>query len=208
MMKTNLIGKYRTPASFSDIIVRSDGESLVGLHFDAMNHGGIPEPIPMAETMPVFGEACRWLDIYFSGRQPDFVPAYRLLGATPFRSEVMSMLLGIPFGETVTYGYIASVLSEKHGIKMAARAVGSAVGWNPICLIIPCHRVIGANFQLTGYSSGLANKRALLELEGHDISRYVQPPPKDKQEKSVLNELPFPGSAFTQRYTGKTNGHS
>ena len=99
--------------------------------------------------VPVFRETRRWLDIYFSGRQPDFTPRYHMDGLTPFRGEVVDAMLAIPFGETVTYGDIAAALAKKLGIaKMSAQAVGGAVGWNPICIIVPCHRVIGANRSL------------------------------------------------------------
>jgi len=76
------------------------------------------------------------------------------------------MMLAIPYGETMTYGEIAQRLASKRGIdKMSSQAVGGAVGWNPICLIIPCHRVIGTNGKMTGYGGGIKNKQALLEME-------------------------------------------
>ena len=106
------------------------------------------------------------MDIYFSGRQPDFTPAYRVDGLTEFRRDVMECMLEIPWGETVTYGEIAVRLAKQRCIaRMPAQAVGGAVGWNPICLIIPCHRVVGADGSLTGYGGGVENKKALLELE-------------------------------------------
>ena len=80
-------------------------------------------------------------------------------------------MLTIPFGKTMTYGDIARQIAPKHGIlKMSAQAVGGAVGWNPICIIIPCHRVMGADGKLTGYGGGIKNKISLLSLEGHDMS--------------------------------------
>ena len=89
---------------------------------------------------------------------------------TPFRKEVSEIMCQIPFGKTVTYGEIAAAIAKKHGIeKMSAQAVGGAVGWNPIGIIVPCHRVVGANGSLTGYGGGLHNKIALLRLEGHNI---------------------------------------
>ena len=73
---------------------------------------------------------------------------------------------GIPYGKTVTYGEIARRIAQKHGIaKMSAQAVGGAVGWNPVCLIVPCHRVMGTKGKITGYGGGIQNKIALLELE-------------------------------------------
>ena len=87
---------------------------------------------------------------------------------TPFRKEVLSRLMEIPYGETVTYGEIAQEIAQKRSTtgRMSAQAVGGAVGWNPICIMIPCHRVIGADGSLTGYGGGIENKRWLLVHEG------------------------------------------
>ena len=173
---------YRTPGEFSDIIIESDGEFLTGLRFDDRKDGGISERRGIAkeqtgqiiasdDALAVFSETVRWLDIYFSGMDPGFVPKYRITGMTPFRSEVTEELLKIPYGQTVTYGEIAKTLAERHGIpRMSAQAVGGAVGWNPIGLIIPCHRVIGSDGSLTGYGGGLSNKAELLKLERSDQS--------------------------------------
>jgi O-6-methylguanine DNA methyltransferase len=121
---------------------------------------------------PVIHDTYRWLDLYFTGCQPDFTPAYRMEGLTPFRKTVLDIVCEIPFGRTVTYGQIAKRIVETFPEtspkprKMSAQAVGGAVGWNPICLIVPCHRVMGANGNLTGYGGGIHNKIALLKLEG------------------------------------------
>ena len=160
------IFRYKTPEGFDDILLNSDGEALTGLWFEhspgKKTHDSFCEEKPCG----VFGETCRWLDIYFSGHEPDFTPPYRIDGLTPFRREVVEELLTIPFGATTAYGEIAATLAKRHGIsKMSARAVGGAVGWNPICLIIPCHRVIGANGAITGYAGGIHNKNALLKHE-------------------------------------------
>ena len=159
--------KYKTPSGFDDLWMTSDGEVLTGLGF-VRSHGQSKQRFNCAECdLPVFRETCRWLDIYFSGRQPDFTPRYRMDNLTPFRREVVDAMLAIPFGGTVTYGDIAAALAKKHGIaKMSAQAVGGAIGWNPICIIVPCHRVIGAKRRLTGYGGGIMNKVRLLSLEG------------------------------------------
>ena len=82
----------------------------------------------------------------------------------------------IPFGETVTYGWIADKLAKERGLeRMSAQAVGGAVGHNPICIIVPCHRVIGSNGSLTGYGGGILRKKALLELEGNDMNQFIIP---------------------------------
>ena len=166
---------YKTPDGFDDLVMSSDGQVLTGLWFAGsrdgctlrgrreLRAGKNNEP---SGDLPVFREICRWLDIYFSGRDPGFTPPYRLLGATPFREAVSREMRKIPFGATATYGDIAATLAQKRGVaKMSAQAVGQAVGWNPICLVIPCHRVVGAGGALTGYGGGLHNKVELLELE-------------------------------------------
>ncbi len=118
----------------------------------------------------------KWLDLYFSGKDPGFTPEFKINHLTEFRKEVMECMLAIPYGETTTYGQIAETIAKKHGIaKMASRAVGGAVGWNPICIIVPCHRVVGTNSSLTGYGGGIKNKVALLTLENNDMSKFVIP---------------------------------
>ncbi|MBQ9911755.1 MAG: MGMT family protein, partial [Firmicutes bacterium] len=112
-------------------------------------------------------ETSEWLDIYFSGKDPGFLPKLHFTGLSDMRAEVIERMLRIPFGESVTYGQIAAEIGAKRGIsKMSAQAVGGAVGSNPVCIIVPCHRVLGAKGRLTGYGGGLENKKALLRLEG------------------------------------------
>lgn len=107
------------------------------------------------------------MDLYFSGREPDFTPQYKIEGLTPFRLEVINILNTIPYGKTMTYGEIAEKIAAARGIRrMSAQAVGQAVGWNPICIIVPCHRVLGAGGSLTGYGGGIDNKISLLKCEG------------------------------------------
>ena len=156
---------YKTPQGFSDMMMTSDGEVLTGLHFvDSRKTKRYRDCVE--RDLLVFRKTCRWLDEYFGGHAPDFTPAYRIDGLTPFRKDVIGVLLKIPFGKTTTYGDIAAAIAKKRGLKkMSAQAVGGAVGWNPICLIIPCHRVIGANGALVGYGGGIKNKVALLAHE-------------------------------------------
>ena len=153
---------YQTPDQFDDIIMTSDGSYLTGLSFS--NQNNIKNLA--TKSLPIFQETCRWLDIYFNGQKPTFNPRYETNGITPFRKEIQDLLLKIPFGKTTTYGNLAKKLAETHHLKkMSAQAVGGAVGWNPICIIIPCHRVLGANNKITGYGCGIKNKIALLRLE-------------------------------------------
>ena len=145
----------------------SDGESLTGLWFDRQRYFGTGMESTGLELqcLPVFDETCRWLDVYFSGEVPEFTPPLALHG-TPFREAVWDILLTIPYGQTMTYGGIAALLAARHGLqRMSAQAVGGAVGHNPIAIIVPCHRVIGAGSSLTGYAAGLDRKHRLLQLE-------------------------------------------
>ena len=157
---------YPTPEGFDDLLMCSDGEVLTGLWF-AGSRDENKHPLGIVETRhglslpPVIHDTYRWLDFYFNGHQPDFTPAYRMEDLTPFRKVVLDIVSEIPFGHTLTYGEIAKRLKIN-----SAQAVGGAVGWNPICIIVPCHRVMGANGNLTGYGGGMHNKIALLKLEG------------------------------------------
>ncbi|MCR4600367.1 MAG: methylated-DNA--[protein]-cysteine S-methyltransferase, partial [Clostridia bacterium] len=118
------------------------------------------------KPLPVFEQVVRWLDEYFAGKQPDFTPPLLMRG-TRFRRDVWEILLTIPYGKTVTYGEIADRISKRRGGgRVSAQAIGGAVAHNPISLIVPCHRVIGADGSLTGYAGGLDRKARLLELEG------------------------------------------
>ena len=160
------IFNYRTPDGLDDLLMTSDGEKLTGLHFVKSCKVAHARCDCAECDLPVFRETRRWLDCYFSGREPDFTPPYRMDGLTPFRKDVTDAMLAIPFGQTTTYGSIAAGIARKHGLaKMSAQAVGGAVGWNPICIIIPCHRVIGAGGALVGYGGGIDNKIALLAHE-------------------------------------------
>ena len=158
---------YRTPDGFDDMVMSSDGEVLTGLRFINSQNQSKHTMDREEKDLPVFRDTKEWLDIYFSGRQPDFTPAYLIDRLTPFRKEVSDIMQSIPFGHSMTYGEIAALIAQKRGIrKMSAQAVGGAVGWNPLCIIIPCHRVLGAGRSLTGYGGGIKNKIALLKLEG------------------------------------------
>ncbi|WP_278909288.1 methylated-DNA--[protein]-cysteine S-methyltransferase [Faecalicoccus pleomorphus] len=169
---------YRTTydSSFSRIYLSSDGQYLTGLWFegsrDEVKHG----KNFIDQELPIFEQTKKWLDIYFSGKEPSYFPTYRLEHVTPFRQLVIDQMLQIPFGKVVTYRDIAENIAKIKGVdKMSAQAVGGAVGWNPICILIPCHRVVGSNGSLTGYGGGIANKIKLLENEGHDVSKFIVP---------------------------------
>ena len=153
------IMKYPSPVG--ELTIASDGENIVGLWLEGQKYFAVTLNGEVSEkSLPVFDEARRWLDIYFSGGEPDFLPPIAPRGSE-FRRAVWDELLRIPYGETATYGDIAKRL----GGKSSARAVGGAVGHNPISIIIPCHRVVGANGSLTGYAGGVDKKIKLLEIE-------------------------------------------
>ena len=116
-------------------------------------------------ALPVFALARRWLDDYFQGGRPDFMLPISMAG-TPFQHQVWEMLGKIPYGTTVSYGEIAAAMAKRLAKpRMSAQAVGSAVGRNPIAIIVPCHRVVGKDGSLTGYAGGLWRKEYLLALE-------------------------------------------
>ncbi len=144
------------------ITLLSDGTALAGLWFDGQKHHAsvVDQDDEMCPALPIFQETCRWLDTYFSGKIPEFTPPLEMRGSE-FRRRVWKVLLEIPYGHTVSYGDIARRIGCK-----SAQAVGGAVGHNNIGLIIPCHRVIGADGSLTGYAAGIERKAKLLELEG------------------------------------------
>ena len=109
------------------------------------------------------------------GKEPDFTPPLHPIGSA-FRMKVWDVLLQIPYGQTVTYGWIARQLAEREGrARMSAQAVGGAVGHNEISIIIPCHRVVGTSGSLTGYAGGMDRKIALLKTEHVDMSRFFVP---------------------------------
>lgn len=167
---------YKTPEGFTDMLMNSDGTYLTGLWFEGSRDAAKHVLDCETKELPVFEETCRWLDLYFAGKVPDFTPVYRVSGLTEFRKEVVEAMLEIPYGETTSYGEIAKAMAAKRGMeKMSARAVGGAVGWNPICIIIPCHRVVGSNGAITGYGGGIPNKMSLLKLEKNDMSRFSVP---------------------------------
>lgn len=132
---------YTSPLGL--IYMSSDGEYLTGLWFSKSRDEKKHHDEYQEKDLKIFVETEKWLDLYFQGRNPDFTPKYKIEG-TPFRLAVSKIMCKIPYGSVVTYQDIANELAKMKGIaKMSAQAVGGAVGWNPICLIVPCHRVVG-----------------------------------------------------------------
>lgn len=174
MIKVIYKKTYDSPLGI--INMRSDGEYLTGLWFDGSRDDKKHNYQGVFKNLDIFDETIDWLNSYFDGNNPDFTPKYKLENLTSFREEVFDIMNKIPYGEVITYNDIACEIADKRGIKkMSAQAVGGAVGWNPICIIIPCHRVVGSNGSLTGYGGGIENKIGLLKLEGIDLSKFSIP---------------------------------
>ncbi|MEG0076799.1 methylated-DNA--[protein]-cysteine S-methyltransferase [Anaerorhabdus sp.] len=156
---------YSSPLGL--IILSSNGTELTGLWFEGQKYFARTLSLENEpRDLLIFSNAKKWLDDYFSGKQPaSHLPLS--LNGTPFQKEVWEILLQIPYGHTCAYGDIAKIIAAKHNQKsMSSQAVGGAVGRNPISIIVPCHRVLGANKNLTGYAGGVQRKQHLLVLEG------------------------------------------
>lgn len=166
----------RTLQNAGRLLLSADEIGLTGVWLEGEKYfaHGLPADRREACT-PILADTKRWLDEYFSGKEPDFMPPLHPIGS-PFRQAVWQILRRIPYGKTVTYGEIAREMARQKGLpKMSAQAVGGAVGHNEISILIPCHRVVGAKGNLTGYAGGLSRKIQLLTLEGVDTSRLYIP---------------------------------
>ena len=168
------ISHYQSP--LGDILLAADEIGLTGLWFEGQKYFALYlEQEHEEKEVPVLEQTKKWLDVYFSGREPDFTVPFHFIG-TDFQKQVWEILAAIPYGQTTTYGEIAKQLAAKRGLKrMSAQAVGGAVGHNEISILVPCHRVVGANGSLTGYAGGIDKKVALLKLEGAYKEEYFVP---------------------------------
>ena len=164
------ISHYLSP--LGNILLAGDDAGLTGLWFEGQKY--FPRCLNRdyeERELLLFKKAKDWLDLYFSGQEPDFSIPLHFIG-TPFQKEVWDILCSIPYGRTTTYGRIATQLSASRELPhMSAQAVGGAVGHNRISIIVPCHRVVGANGNLTGYAGGIDRKAKLLALEKAEIGR-------------------------------------
>ena len=163
------------PSPVGTLTLASDGEALTGLWLEGQKYfgAGLPDTAVRAAELPVFQAAEAWLAAYFSRSPLPALPPLAPRG-TPFRQAVWQLLREIPYGTVTTYGALAQTLRDR-GVSAAARAVGGAVGHNPISILIPCHRCVGSGGSLTGYAGGVARKRFLLELEGTDMTGLYVP---------------------------------
>jgi methylated-DNA-[protein]-cysteine S-methyltransferase len=158
------VAEYASPVG--TLTLASDGESVTGIWIAGQKYfAATLGEHTSRETPPVLTLAAAWLDRYFRRGNPEMTLPLAPAGSA-FRAAVWAVLLAVPYGGVTTYGEIARRLEETAGMKTSARAVGGAVGHNPVSIVIPCHRVVGADGGLTGYAGGLSVKRRLLELEG------------------------------------------
>ena len=166
---------YASP--LGDILIAERGGALIGLWIAGQDCASDlrGETVEERET-PLLRETRAWLSRYFAGEQPAIEELPLAPRGSTFRQRVWKLLCRIPYGATTTYGALArKVAAETGKSRMSAQAVGGAVGHNPISIIIPCHRVVGAGGSLTGYGGGLPMKIALLEHEGVDMSAFFVP---------------------------------
>lgn len=172
----------RRPTPLGPLTLASDGDALVAAWLDGQTPFGGNAPRIWHESgedqplAPVLKLAVAWLDAYFGGRRPAIDHLPLAPAGSPFRQMVWKRLCAIPYGKCVTYGELARELAaHSHTGQMSAQAVGGAVGHNPIALIIPCHRVMGAGGNLTGYAGGIEKKLWLLQWEGVETRHFRAP---------------------------------
>ena len=161
------------PTPLGEVLLAASGTALTGLWFAGQKHFArtLPRPLPPPGDSPSLNAAKRWLTAYFAGKRPPTTELELAPDGTPFQLAVWRVLLGIPYGSVISYGEVSQEAARLLGRETwSARAAGVAVGRNPISIVIPCHRVIGADGALTGYAGGLERKIALLKLEGIDLS--------------------------------------
>lgn len=170
------ISNYESP--IGKFLLASDGKNLVGLWIENQKYykKGISGEILENDDLAIFRDTKNWLDRYFAGKKPNISEINLSPIGGDFRQNVWKILCEIPYGEVITYGDIAKKLAKKmNKNSMSSQAVGGAVGHNPISIIIPCHRVVGANGSFTGFAGGINKKKQLLDLEGIDTTKFFVP---------------------------------
>ncbi len=168
------VSKYNS--RLGEISIASDGNFLTGLWLNGQKYfaDNLPEEFEYKE-LEIFKLTKKWLDEYFSGEKPNFIPPISMGNISSFRKRVWEIMLEIPYGQTSTYGKIAKLIETETGKRVSAQAIGGAVGRNSISIIIPCHRVVGTNGSLTGYAGGIDKKIELLKIEGVDVNKFTLP---------------------------------
>lgn len=162
---------YNSPVG--KLTIASNEENVVGLWLDGQKYymEVLEDKEYQEKETEVIKLAEKWLDKYFNNEKPEIDELPIEFIGSDFRKQIWKILSKIPYGKVITYGDIAKQIAKRKGIRtMSAQAVGGAIAHNPISVIIPCHRVVGANGSLTGYSGGVKVKIKLLEFEGVDIT--------------------------------------
>ena len=174
-MNSNIIYTSNYKSLLGNILLASDGRALIGLWIEGQKYffNYKNEKVIENDNLEIFKKTKNWLDRYFNKEKPEISELLLEPIGNQFRQEVWKILCNIPYGTTVTYGAIAKEIAKKMNKKsMSAQAVGNAVGHNPISIIIPCHRVVGVDGNLTGYAGGIDKKIKLLTLEDVDINKF------------------------------------
>lgn len=176
-MKNNNIIYYKTTykSPLGELTIASDTDNITGVWLEGQKYFEASiknNTILKNNNLKVFIQTKEWLNRYFNKERPEISEIPMAPAGTHFQLDVWNILCKIPYGKTMTYKEIAEILANKYNKKsMSAQAVGGAVGHNPISIIIPCHRVIGSNGKLTGYTGGLNNKIKLLTLENEEYKQ-------------------------------------
>lgn len=167
--------QYNSP--IGKILLVSDEQYLIGAWIEGQKYfaNTIKNQNIKQEQNKILTETKRWLDAYFDGKEPSIQQLSLLPSGSEFQKKVWKILCEIPYGKTITYGEIKNRLQLETKRNVSAQAVGNAVGHNPISIIIPCHRVVGKDGNLTGYAGGIDKKIKLLMLEGLDMEQFYVP---------------------------------
>lgn len=174
-IRRNMLYKTDYISPLGKLMLASDGKNLLGAWFENQKYfcDSVNEEMIENDNLQIFKDAKNWLDRYFADEKPDISELSLAPCGNDFRQAVWKILCEIPYGEVTAYGEIAKEIARQRGIsKMSAQAVGGAVGHNPVSIIIPCHRVVGTNGNLTGYAGGIDTKIKLLEHEKVDMSKF------------------------------------
>ncbi|MCR5176114.1 MAG: methylated-DNA--[protein]-cysteine S-methyltransferase [Anaerovibrio sp.] len=159
------ISYYDSPVG--KLYLTADGKGLTGIAYEHEDGNTFPmniRDVKFSDNLPVIIDTKLWLELYFSGNNPGFMPKLSIHDS-PFREQVWKVLKTIPYGQSMSYGEVASIVAKQRKTKASPQAVGGALAHNPIAIILPCHRVLGADGGITGYNGGIEVKKYLLDLE-------------------------------------------
>lgn len=175
---------YNSP--IGDILLAAKDDKLIGLWIEGQKNylDDLNDEIKECQSIEILNKTKIWLDKYFNCEKPSINELELNPIGSPFRKRIWEILITIPYGKVIAYNDIAKLIAKEKKIKkMSARAVGGAVGHNPISIIIPCHRVVGSNGNLTGYTGGLNIKKYLLKHEEVDMNNLFTPNKKKVKDE-------------------------